>query len=55
MLSDAETNYPDALKFKGKPTEVFLHRLTLKDCIWFMWENKCQSAPHAPDANESVD
>ena len=51
MLKNAETTQPDAIQFKGKPTEVYLHKLTLNDSIWLMWQNKCQTGPHAPDTN----
>jgi len=39
---------PDQLVFQGKRTEVFMHKLTLKESVWFMWENLTKLAPHAP-------
>ena len=50
---NAETNPPERVVFKGKPTEVYLHKLTLKDSIWLMWENKCKTGPHATEASGS--
>jgi len=29
-----------------------LHKLTLKDSIWFMWENKSTVGPHATNVEE---
>ena len=53
ILEKASTNPPDQIRFKGKPTEVYLHKLTLKDSIWLMWENKTKNGPHA-GSNEEV-
>ena len=53
MLRNAETNPPERVVFKGKPTEVYLHKLTLKDSIWLMWENKCKTGPHATEGSNS--
>ena len=54
MQRNAETNPAERVVFKGKPTEVYLHKLTLKDSIWFMWENKCKTGPHATEGSEEV-
>ena len=42
-----EMNQPDKIVFKGKPTEVYSYKMTLKDSIYFMWENRCKFGPHA--------
>ena len=52
MIESAKRFPPDRVVFKGKPTEVFLHKLTLKDSIWFMWENRCETGPHAIEPEE---
>ena len=52
MLESAKRFPPDRVVFKGKPTDVFLHKLTTKDSIWFMWENRCETGPHAIEAEE---
>lgn len=45
MLKNAKIQAPDQLTFKGKPSNVYLHKLVLKDSIWLMWENKNKSGP----------
>ena len=42
MTNAAMTNPPERLFYKGKQTDVYLHRLNLKDSIWLMWENKTE-------------
>jgi len=49
MLLNAKTTPPDRLVFKGKPIDVYIYKLILKDSIWFMWENKCKTGPHAEE------
>ena len=51
MLENAETKAPEQLKFKGTLTDVYLHKLTLKDSIWFMWENKVETGPRFDPAS----
>ena len=54
MLELADTTCkPERLVFKGKTTDVFQYKMTLKDSIWFMWINKQVEGPHVISKKES--